>query len=59
MDSEEHVKVVMEAQETNPFHALWMDEDEESDDEDMEEMEEMQISPGWLGQRSPHHPATK
>ena len=61
MDSQKQVTVEMEEQETNPFHVLQMDEDEEPEDEEMEEKaDEMQVvSPGWSGQRSPRHPAIK
>ena len=53
MDSEEQVKGEAEVQEMNPFHTLWM-EDEDPDDEEMEEVDDMQILPARLGQRLPH-----
>ena len=42
-----------EAQETNPFHVLQMEEDEESEDEKSEEIKDMQTLPAHPAPRTP------
>ena len=48
-------KKEVEAQATNPFHALQMEEDDESEDKETEETKDMQISPARSVPRIPQH----
>lgn len=58
-DGNEQVKAGTDADETNPFHALRMDDDEDGDTEEPEVMDEVQITQERPGQRSPRRPAVK
>ena len=44
-DKEAQANTIEEAQASNPFYALQMDEDEESEDEESEQIKDMQILP--------------
>ena len=48
-----------EAQATNPFHVLQMEEDEESEEEESEEIKDMQISPARYVPRTPQRRTQK
>ena len=52
---DEQAKEEVEAQATNPFNALCMEEDDESEDEETEETNDMHILPAHPGLRSPQH----
>ena len=58
-DKDAKVNEEAKAQETNPFHALQMEEDEESEDEESEEIKDMQTLPARPATRTPQRRTQK